>query len=79
MSGNPNLTLFHGSRDMLELIDEVHAKIVAGEIEGIVICDVSDIDGCGGRWAYRDDMVHPYARLSAAVMTAAWVMQRDGL
>ena len=72
------LECYYGGGDLLAAIDDLRARIVAGEIESIVITACTADRRCGWHWAKRDDMKFPWARMVAAHAAAGEELLREG-
>lgn len=75
----PKLKLYYGGGDLLEAIDDLRARVVNGEIEGLVIAAATKDMMCGWTWAWHDDMVAAWARMLAAVISAQHELTGHGL
>lgn len=74
-----DFVVHHGSKDMLELVDDMREKIVAGKVDGVAIA-FTDTAGCTfTQWAYRKDATAVWARLVAALSSVLNRMVKDGL
>lgn len=79
MSERPELKCFYGGGDLLEAADDLRERILSGEMDGFVICGITEGGKCGWYWAYRDDTPLPWSRLVAATASAHHHMMADGL
>jgi hypothetical protein len=76
------LELKYGRRDLLETLEEVRKRVVAGETEGILIVEIGERDGdkgFGQLFAWKDDMNFRWSRFAAAVGSVYHWLQTNGL
>lgn len=71
--------LIHGAGDLLKLVDDVRAKIVKGELEGLTVSFVTTNGHYwyGNAWIDKAPMI--WARLVAAQSQAHLDLVRNGL
>lgn len=74
-----SLQLFHGGGDMIEMLEDVIARVKSGELEGIVVVGATCDGALGWSWAYKEDATYIWARLVAAQLSAHQEMMEEGL
>lgn len=74
-----SLQLFHGSGDMIEMLEDAIERVKSGEMEGVVVVGATSDGALGWSWAYKEDATHIWARLIAAQLSAHQEMMAEGL
>lgn len=77
-SGQPVFPVFHGSRDVIEVLEAAIEEAKAGRLQGVIVCGIGP-EGSGWQGAVNDGLEHTWARLQASVDTAQMELLRDGI
>lgn len=75
-----DLELKYGRKDLLTTLDEARERVIAGKVEAIVLIDFRDSDDTHGESvSWKDDMLHPWARVVAALGSMLARLHAEGL
>lgn len=84
---SPKLTLVHGGKDMLEVLEETAERVKRGELLGLVLCTVQpprpehkEVEPTlWWTWAHHEGLQAPFALLLATLTCAQHTMLEKGL
>lgn len=69
----------HGGRDLVEVLDDAKARVLTGELEGVIVVGITSHNTFGWHGAWKDGAAAPFARLLAAVASCQHDLLTDGL
>lgn len=74
-----NMHLIHGSGRIMDMLDDVRERILAGEVDGLTVCFTSPSGHTVYGHAWREDAPHVYHRMLTTVTQAQNDLVTNGL